>query len=230
MLIKIFILLTTIVILGFVFKKVELFQAPSGYLCNMIPTQKCTPETTDGNCNWINDNCEFVNTESELPSECDNLPEYIKRFAKLNPSLINDICTLPTELLATIESTNLSEESKIKDLKCIVRYRLGGGSEEACSVGVDNTGECFYDTNITANCRARDAEGILKNALIPDETTPAQEVITKLEKSYSDEDCMTLKNRGFQVECTYDSERNEDKSVFHLDRALNTDKKRIVFH
>lgn len=48
----------------------------------------------------------------------------------------------------------------------------------------------------------------------------------KKSQSYSDDDCKTLRKRGFGVECTYEP-NPDNSSVFNLDRALNTQKKRF---
>jgi hypothetical protein len=223
--------------------------------CNPTDTQgKCnwkdgacvSIETSDGTSNMGS-----TSNSTSLPSECLLLPNYLVTYLEQeysNPSIsnmIDTICNIPPDIIQSVDNTGLSDDEKINDILCIAKNLSGGVS--ACPQ--DN---CFYNSNIIGNCRSKQARDFLRSLVsvenqveynpaptvryqMPNEqplTEPVllTEAATKVNVrgEYSDQDCKTLSSRGFDVVCTYNNNRN-DESVFHLDREIDTQKKRYVF-
>ena len=255
MLIKFFILFIVFIILGCIVKYTESFYLFQGNSCSMYPQASCNPEINPG-CRWINGYCQDINKDSgkskssyRYPPQCLQMPNFILFYLKSNNiqesnPIVNTLCSLPREIIDSIDNTGLSDEEKVNDALC-ASYNLMGG-QGAC----DST-RCFFNSNINGSCRSLAAQNFLLGIQqqftpnIPPAITqpltetqavniptavvaPTQEVRVEIEQKYSDEDCKTLKDRGFDVHCTFNDDRDEE-SAFHLDRALNTQKKRIVF-
>ena len=262
MLIKFFILFIVLIILSCILVVFEQFNSPVNKNnetfiggepppsdgCNMEPQMTCNPENTNGKCNWIDGACiSIANDEDEdevsLPQECLILPNYLLTHLRDNYTssdpMINIICSIPREIIQSVEDTGLTEQEKIRDIICIAKYLSGGVS--ACPQ--DN---CFYNLNIAGNCRSNASKNFLISLQSQNQSntvgsapagaaleqrTPEKVEITvpaKVQAEYSDQDCKTLRDRGFDVVCTYNDNRNNE-SVFHLDREIDTQKKRYVF-
>ena len=156
------------------------------------------------------------------------MPNYILSYLRNNQIDSNDpilsaLCSIPRDVLDSISNSGLSDQEKVNDAMCVAYYRMGG--QGACA-----TSQCFYNPNINGSCRSLAARNFLMNIQpesqqnIPPVFTqqavetqpinivnlaPTQQVRVEIEQKYSDEDCKTLKDRGFDVYCTYNDDRED---------------------
>lgn len=237
MILKFFILIITLIIIWMTLDKKELFNNFEACYQNMprplaqlaerdpyITNLLCDPIITQEGAN--------NNRASALYNNIVNINN------SNNDKIYNDlICLMESTNRTSVSNLFINPSSDVSKRHCL------------------RTTNCVFDENLPYKCRSRYAADILRQISsgqvstnlspgasptlnVPPVNNPTTQLsadnniqtqIVQGDPNYSDNTCIELEQRGFEVGCTYDPSVNKDHSEFHLDREIDTMKKRLIF-